>query len=682
MANQQPATFAKKLSAAAVSFSGRFLVLLLLFITFRIFELIYDSIQHGIATGFLSILFTGIFKDVAFLFTAGGILFIIYFLCYLLNIKIANTLFIIIASILCLVQVSLVQYFQTTMVPLGGDLWGYTLADIKQTVGAAGIKVIVIIGLILVFAAIIFLLRWLPKKIKMSAGISFLLLFIFLFSLFFNLLSKASSIHVSNEYGNNLSIDKSWYFYSESWKHFFPEDNDLDIYADSYIGDYGDDTNNSTAINQVQYINESSYPFLHVDKTEEVLAPFFDSSTVKPNVVILLVEGLGRAFTNEDAYLGNFTPFVDSLSQHSLYWQNCLSGGGRTFAVLPSLLGSLPFAKNGFAALGDAMPQHNTLLSLLQYNGYHTSFYYGGDAQFDNMKLFLQKGNINQVNDINSFPSSGYTKLPASQGGFSWGYGDKEMFRWYFQSHPPMAQPAISVLLTVATHSPFLVTDQDYYNKRFEQRLNELKFDDTEKNKARAYKMQYASVLYTDDALRSFFGEYAKRSDFKNTIFVLTGDHQMPELPMSNKIDRYHVPLVIYSPLLKRHAKFASLVSHFDVTPSLLSFIKNRYHIKTPTLGTWVGSGLDTAKAFRNIHSYPLMQTKNDLIDFVMGDKMINDQSLFDINNKLELVNDNSTDTYNRLKGSFDRFKQKNNAMLNGSKLLPDSLYNNYRPLK
>ena len=76
------------------------------------------------------------------------------------------------------------------------------------------------------------------------------------------------------------------------------------------------------------------------------------------------------------------------------------------------------------------------------------------------------------------------------------------------------------------------------------------------------------------------------------------------------------------------------------------------------------------------------MQTKNDLIDFVMGSNMINDATLFDINNKLELINNNSIDIYNRLKGSFDRFKQKNNAVINGAKLLPDSLYTNYRPMK
>jgi len=81
------------------------------------------------------------------------------------------------------------------------------------------------------------------------------------------------------------------------------------------------------------YADEKNFPFLHTDQTPDVLSPFFDSTAIKPNIVFIIVEGLGRSFTNEGARLGNFTPFLDSLSRHSLYWPNFLSEGGRTFAV-------------------------------------------------------------------------------------------------------------------------------------------------------------------------------------------------------------------------------------------------------------------------------------------------------------------------------------------------------------
>ena len=67
-----------------------------------------------------------------------------------------------------------------------------------------------------------------------------------------------------------------------------------------------------------------------------------------PNLVFLVMEGFGHAYTSPKGYIGNFTPYLDSLSSKGLYWENSLSSAGRTFGALPSLTGSLPFGKNGF----------------------------------------------------------------------------------------------------------------------------------------------------------------------------------------------------------------------------------------------------------------------------------------------------------------------------------------------
>jgi uncharacterized sulfatase len=427
------------------------------------------------------------------------------------------------------------------------------------------------------------------------------------------------------------------------------------------------------------YTDEEKYPFLHADSTADVLSPFFNKSDKAPNIVIILVEGLGRAFTNEGAYLGNFTPFIDSLSKQSLYWKNFLSEGGRTFAVLPSVLGSLPFAKNGFCELGDKMPDHLSLLSLAKHNGYHTAFFYGGDSKFDNMSTFLKKSAIDAINDEPTFPM-GYTKLPA-KGDFSWGYGDKELFRRYFEVEKDNeTQPQLNVLLTVSTHSPFMVNDQKVYDQKFEDRMQQLNFSNDKKQAYQDYRGQYASILFTDDALRTFFKEYKKRSDYNNTIFIITGDHRMPEIPMSTKIDRYHVPLIIYSPLLKRTASIASVSTHFDITPSLLSFLHDNYNFQKPTLAAWMGSGLDTGRAFENTHPYPLMQTKNDVVDFIMDNFHLNGDNVFSISGNMDETPIEDNDKRRQLLGEFTQFKNRNEKFIKGSPLLPDSIYTKYFP--
>ena len=94
--------------------------------------------------------------------------------------------------------------------------------------------------------------------------------------------------------------------------------------------------------NPFTYVNPD-YPFLHQETTPDVLGNFFNLGDTPPNIVLIIVESLGRAYSGQGAYLGSFTPFLDSLMQKSLYWENCLSTSGRTFQVLPATLASLPF---------------------------------------------------------------------------------------------------------------------------------------------------------------------------------------------------------------------------------------------------------------------------------------------------------------------------------------------------
>ncbi|MDQ6845779.1 MAG: LTA synthase family protein, partial [Bacteroidota bacterium] len=421
-----------------------------------------------------------------------------------------------------------------------------------------------------------------------------------------------------------------------------------------------------------KYADEAHYPFLHVVDSTDVLSPFFNKKETAPNIVFIVVEGLGRAFSNRNAYLGSFTPFLDSLSEKSLYWSNFLSSGGRTFAMLPSIFGSLHFSKNGFLELGDKMPAHASLLNILKQNGYTTNFFYGGDAGFDNMDKFLIM-NRTKIYDEKTY-AKGYNKMPVSSSGYTWGFGDAEVFRRYDEASAEIKNPVCNVVMTLSTHGPFLINDEDKYRRLFEQRMQSLQFNETQKAEHRRYTDQYASILYADNSIRNFINNYTERADFGNTIFVITGDHRMPEIPMSTKIDCYHVPLIIYSPLLKRSGSFRALSTHMDITPSFLSMLKRQYNFKIPALANWLGEGLDTARAFRNLHAYPFMQTKNAVEDYVMEEYMLHADDLFKISDNMNLDPVNNDAQKARMKSAFAGFLQKNNTLATTAFMLPDSL--------
>ena len=669
--------FFSNLKKSASQFTGLALIFLIFLFLLSALEVGLGIVNHTVKNDFLELFLWSSLEDLKLFITWFFPVYLIFTIFYLLIPRIAKTIFIIFSFFFFFMHLVLIFYFNKTLLMLGSDLFGYSMDEIIQTVGASGtfnlapslIFIFLNVGLV---SAFIYLIKKLDFGIILPAFLVLLSLGFFLS----DASEKLNAATLTSDFETNLIKNKSRHFFSETYAYLNPELYETDIYAESYLGEFFSEYANAEPI---EYLNDPEYPFLHKELKRDVLSPFFNIQENAPNIVIIIVEGLGRAFTNRGAYLGNFTPYLDSLSTKSLYWPNFLSNGGRTFTVLPSLLGSLPFSKNGYMEMEENMPDQISLLNILKKNGYTTSFYYGGNSEFDNMNQYLRKNSIDRINDENDFPSS-YKKMPASASGFTWGYGDKELFRYYLnrKSSEDDRKPGLDVLLTISMHSPFLIDETEKYTQKFEDRMAEFGFSEEKKRDYRNYTKQYTSILFTDDAIKNFIESYKKRDDFENTIFIITGDHRIPEIPMASKIDRYHVPLIIYSPMINRPAEFESVSSHFDIAPSLISFLEKNYDVKTPEVNSFIGRGLDTTRSFQNIHQIPLMQTKTDLIDFVMGEYHLNGNDLYHLTRefKEEVVND-PTKT-EELKNNFNQFRRKNSKIVNGKKILPDSIVKNY----
>jgi glucan phosphoethanolaminetransferase (alkaline phosphatase superfamily) len=649
MEMEKDMSFGQRLSQAIREAAVYGVILLGSMLMVEILGLVRNAQIYGQPTGFFRVIGSGVLNDLSFGLNMAIVPTGIFILLHFFNKRIARLFFIIFSLVLVGAHVLLAEYFLQTSVPLGAELLGYSLRDIGRTIGAAGVPVGFKVNATLMLVLVITLLVVAPKRLKFGNRLSFALLGLYAMASILSMASKTNSWKPGPESNNNISLNKSYFFYTSCYR---------------YLEDGRGKDN---------YVDEGHFPFLHkVDPDADVLSPFFNKSGSAPDLVFIVVEGLGRAFSNKDAYLGSFTPFLDSLSEKSLYWRNFLSEGGRTFAMLPSIFGSLPFGRNGFLDLGDQMPAHLSLFNVLKQNGYRSNFFYGGDAGFDNMNKFMEM-NGTAVYDEKSF-SARYTRMPASNGGFSWGFGDGEVFGRYEEATADSRSPSCNVVLTLSTHSPFLINEEEKYLQLFEQRMQTLGFDESQKDEHRHYKNQYASILYTDDAIRQFFSDYSRRSDFNNTIFIITGDHRMPEIPMSTKIDRYHVPLIIYSPMLKRSQTFGAVSSHFDITPSFLSFLKHKYDFKVPSIATWMGDELDTAHDFRSVHAYPLIQSKNGVSDYLMDGYMLNGEDLFKLGDNMDLEPVKDEGEKDLLEAAFASFRRKNNTVVNGVRMMPDSL--------
>lgn len=571
----------------------------------------------------------------------GLLFFPLYLVLFLIKKPLGILLIKVLFSLIVIGQFALVKYSMTTLINLGADLLGYSMKDMFTIVSASEsitfLYFLPFVILPLLFLGINYVFNKYTNERKIIV-ISFVFVIIF-GSLKFTI-SEASGAAYQN-------------------KTYF-------LIAD--INRLQNEKNISSTYN---LFYKKEYPLLKPFKeTKDVLSPFFEIHEEKPNIVIIVVEGLGDEFIGENTYRG-FTPYLDSLIPKSLYWENFVSNAGRTFGLAPSLLGSLPYGEKGFLEL-NPLPSHLSLISVLKANEYTTSYYCGDDSSFDRKINFLEYNGIDYVTDQNKF-GPGYVKTQENSGGFSWGYPDAEIFKKTLSESDSKKQPRLDVIMTLTNHEPFDFPSKNVYLTKVDSILNSNQVFGVQKEEIKTYKNIFASLLYTDNSIKNFMQAYAKRPEYKNTIFIITGDHRLIPIVQKDKLCRFHVPLFITSPMLKKSEKFKSISSHWDVTPSLLSFLMNNYKFNKLEKIPWMGQGLDTAKQFRNIHQIPLMRYKGGINDFIYKDYIYSDGELFKIKENFETYKVDEEDMLKIVTDSLNEFKRLNFYLTKKNKIFPDA---------
>lgn len=413
---------------------------------------------------------------------------------------------------------------------------------------------------------------------------------------------------------------------------------------------------------------DETYPMEFVDDTKDNLSQFFKDSDVKPNIVVLIVESLGAEWMGTNATVLPLMTFVDSLANHSLYWENCISTTLRSFGAVPSLTGSVPCGIRGYQ-FGN-MPSANTLFGILKSNGYETNAYYSGQFSFDCIAEYL----ISQKIDYMSEFYKDYEADTDKNKGCFWGYHDEFLFDKSIKDLENKKAPMLNLFVTITTHDD--INDDNPY---FAKAIAKTKYIVEETRKVKRVKnSEYnkaVTFVYTDDCLRKFFDDYSKRDDFANTIFIVTGDHPSG-FYISSDISRYHVPLIIYSPLLKEAKKFNNIVTHNDLVPSLVALLKNKYNLQTPEKVSWAGNCLGIDNGDSNSEMLFVEYAKGVTKLLSNGYIYVNNEDrTYRITDDMRLYDASDTPYHDSIKRKFDIYKYVNDYVYLNNKLVSESIF-------
>lgn len=615
------------------------------FLVLRVIELTIACIQHSLPNNMVAILLNALTIDAVVLaLTAVFLVFI--GLPFGTKPKVRNFLQSLIGAVILVSYSALSHYFTTTQVLLGADFFSYSYDDIALTIKASeSFNPIVI--LLYVLPQVVF---WLPLASKFNhLGANKYTQW--LISIFI-ILAMLSGVFTAKLSGT------SSYWAQNKLEHFITQ-------GAKYIV-------TSTQVEVNSKSNNWNDKYYHFTNNNNIIAPLLSSlPQTPPSVLFILVEGLGSDFLAGGKFAG-YMPFLDSLINQSVFWPNTLSTTGRTFGILPSILGGLPYPEDGFMALGPNYPAHLTMLSIAKANNVNTNYYYGGNANFDNQDLFLEYQGIGNMYDEKDMFKS-YQRMKANDVGFSWGYPDGEVFRFYLDNKKEKTiEPSIDIILTLSTHEPFLVEDETCL-KNFDKLYQSKIYNEKDRKVISTYLPVFQSLYYTDQKLKELVNSLKELPQFDNTLVFITGDHRVIPLPFENLIERFKVPLIMYSNHLKKPRKFESVQTHSDIYPSIVGLYSNNYQFNVPTRIFSMSAGLDTAIRYTANKIQPLMINKGNLNHMLYNTIWVSNDEKFILNPSLKVVTTNNPalDTLDQV---LIKLRSEMAQLCNENLLVPDTM--------
>ena len=266
------------------------------------------------------------------------------------------------------------------------------------------------------------------------------------------------------------------------------------------------------------------------------------------NVVIVLEESLGAQFIG---HLGGkpLSPNIDRLSESAWTFTRMYATGTRSVRGIEAVVaGFSPTPAQAVVKQPEAQRGFYTLAQTFHSRGYDTTFYYGGESHFDNMRGFFLGNGFDRVIEQKDYVDPVFTG--------SWGVSDEDLFvraNEEFDRLHAAGKPFFGLVFSSSNHDPFEFPDGRI--ALFEQPKQ------TRNNAAK----------YADHAVGEFFKRAMVSEYWKDTVFLVVADHDSRVFGKDLvPVENFHIPaLILGGGIAPRNDD--RIASQIDLGPTLLS---------------------------------------------------------------------------------------------------------------
>lgn len=297
----------------------------------------------------------------------------------------------------------------------------------------------------------------------------------------------------------------------------------------------------------------TKYRFLEPEEADKIFSTLChtelraDAPAHRYNVVLICLESFSKYLMAEQGHVKDVVPNLERLSREGLYFTHFYANSFRTDRAMVSVLSALP-AQPTMSIMD--LPRKSTslpsLASAFNRQGYTTTFYYGGDANYSNMRSYIVGTGFQQLVSDESFPSRMRTG--------KWGVPDGPVFDRMLDDIRTTADstPFFRAVMTGSSHEPF---DVPYESQQPSPELN--------------------AFAYTDHCLGQFIQSLRQMPCWKNTLVVIVPDHlgAYPEELDNYQLWRYELPLIMTGGVISQPQQVTTIGSQVDIAATVLGMM-------------------------------------------------------------------------------------------------------------
>ena len=274
------------------------------------------------------------------------------------------------------------------------------------------------------------------------------------------------------------------------------------------------------------------------------------------NVVVILMESFAGHSVGALGSDANITPYFDKLSKEGLLFDRFFSNGTHTHQGMFATMACFPNLP-GFEYLMQT-PEGSHKLSglpqLLSARKYDDVYVYNGDFAWDNQSGFFSNQGMTTFIGRNDFVNPVFSDP-------TWGVSDQDMFDRGAQELKARegGKPFYALLQTLSNHTPYALPAE----LPVERVTGHGTLDE-----------HLTAMRYADWALGQFFEKARKEPYFKDTLFIVVGDHGFGNDQQVTEMDlgRFNVPMLMIGPgVQEKFGQRSSIVgTQIDIVPTIM----------------------------------------------------------------------------------------------------------------